>query len=286
MRLKIFSCHHLQPETTCNTEIFQSLVSNVQEPPDRSFMSDLSGINIADNNLYSELRHQYFVWKNLLKDYDYIGFEHYRRPFFIDTLPMVDLAAQFPAVWGLRLYFASNRAAALLPDPTVVAQYWDMRRSLDQEAMNEVKRVIGGYDIIVPRPNLENIKHQWEKYFADETLWNTMVESVNENSYFKTHPRLVFFEAHVCYFANMYIMRRDLLDEYLTFCFEALDFCRSRLTLRGRALGYFSERLFSFWFQQKRVETPSLRVLELPLLMQKPAGYNSRDPHNAAAPEV
>jgi hypothetical protein len=161
-----------------------------------------------------------------------------------------------------------------------------MRRSLDHDAMNELKRVIGGYDIIVPRPNLENIKHQWEKYFADETLWNTMVDSVNENSYFKTHPRLVFFEAHICYFANMYIMRGDLLDEYLTFCFEALEYCRSHLTLRGRALGYFSERLFSFWFQQKRVENPSLRVLELPLLMQKPAGDNSRDPRNAAAPEV
>ena len=87
MRLKIYACHHAVPEFTCNTEIFQTFVSNVPAPEDGSFMSDLDKINIAGDNLYSELRHQYFVWKNLLQDHDYVGFEHYRRPFFIDTLP-------------------------------------------------------------------------------------------------------------------------------------------------------------------------------------------------------
>jgi hypothetical protein len=36
--------------------------------------------------------------------------------------------------------------------------------------------------------------------------------------------------------------------------------------LTGRALGYFSERVFSFWLYQKRIEQPSLRVLEIPFL--------------------
>jgi len=58
MRLKIFSCHHLPPRFTCDTEIFQTLVSNLPAPEDGSFMSDLDGINIAGDNLYSELRHQ------------------------------------------------------------------------------------------------------------------------------------------------------------------------------------------------------------------------------------
>jgi hypothetical protein len=62
-------------------------------------------------------------------------------------------------------------------------------------------------------------------------------------------------------------MRSDLLNEYLTFCFEVLAFCQSRLELQGRALGFFAERLFSFWLYQKRIETPTLRVLELPFLM-------------------
>jgi hypothetical protein len=83
----------------------------------------------------------------------------------------------------------------------------------------------------------------------------------------------------------MYMMRSDLLDEYLTFCFEVLEFCRSRMTLRGRALGYFSERLFSFWLYQKRNDQPTLRVLELPFVMLTPTVW-SGDPRLAAKPEI
>jgi hypothetical protein len=61
------------------------------------------------------------------------------------------------------------------------------------------------------------------------------------------------------------------LKEYLNFCFEVLAFSQAKLALRGRALGYFSERLFSFWLYQKRIEVPMLRVLELPFVMYNPA---------------
>lgn len=63
MRLKIFSCHPRRPEFTCNTEIFQTLVSNLPAPDDGSFISDLAGINIAEDNHYAELRQQFFVWQ-------------------------------------------------------------------------------------------------------------------------------------------------------------------------------------------------------------------------------
>src|SRR6204780_4712463 len=119
MRLKIFSCHHLKPEFTCNTEIFQTLVSNLPEAEDGSFMSDLGNINIAGDNLYAELRHQFYVWKNLIEDYDYIGFEHYRRPFFIDPLPAVRLATDFPGLWEIRLFFAAFKDVGLWRDPGI-----------------------------------------------------------------------------------------------------------------------------------------------------------------------
>jgi hypothetical protein len=89
---------------------------------------------------------------------------------------------------------------------------------------------------------------------------------VKESRFFMDRRNYVSFELHRCYFANMYIMRRDLLDEYLTFCFEVLAICRARMALTGRALGYFSERVFSFWLCQKRIENPTLRVLELPFI--------------------
>ena len=185
MRLKVFSCHHLKPEFTCNTEIFQTLVSNIPEPEDGSFMSDLGGINIAGDNLYSELRHQYFVWKNLIADYDYVGFEHYRRPFFIDPLPSRTLAAEFPDLWDMRLFFAASNKLGLLRERDVFEQYLTMRRSLDVPAIARLEQWIGCYDIVVPRVHIQNIQQQWKSCFEDDIYWDTMVEGVIKSRFFE-----------------------------------------------------------------------------------------------------
>jgi hypothetical protein len=50
-----------------------------------------------------------------------------------------------------------------------------------------------------------------------------------------------------------------------------------QVPLTGRALGYFSERVFSFWLYQKRIEVPSLRVLELPFLFHDPSLDEAQD---------
>jgi hypothetical protein len=270
MRLKIFSCHHVRPEFTCNTEIFQTLVSNIPEPEDGSFMSDLGGVNIAGDNVYSEMRHQFYVWKNLIESYDYVGFEHYRRPFFIDPLPVDRLEDEFPAVLHLRLYFALSRHVGLRRNPDIFNQYLAMRRSLDAATIARLKTWIGGYDIIVPRPNIGNLEQQWKSCFKDDALWNTMVEGLINSRFFRARRNYIYLQMEVCYFANMYIIRSDLLEEYLDFCFEVLAFCQAKLALGGRGLGYFSERLFSFWLYQKRIEIPNLRMLELPFVMYNP----------------
>jgi hypothetical protein len=267
MRALLFSCHHLLPELTCNTEIFQTLVSNLPEPTDGSFISDLGGINIATDNLYSELRHQFYVWKNLIGSYDYVGFEHYRRHFFIDTLPVDQLVANYRDVGEMRLYFAAFNAVGIRRKPHIFEQYLAMRRSLVTTAITRLKAWLGSYDIIVPRPNIQNIERQWKSWFHDDIYWDTMVEGIIRSGLFSGRVNYLCFQLETCYFANMYIMRTDLLDEYLTFCFEVLEFCKTRLPLRERALGYFSERLFSFWLYQKRIEDPTLRVAELPFVM-------------------
>jgi len=271
MRLKIFNCHHRRPEFACNTEIFQTLVSNLPAPEDGFFMSDLGGINIAEKNHYSELRQQFFVWQNLVDRYDYIGFEHHRRRFFIDTLPADRLAKAFNNVWEMRLRFAACNNAGLRCEPEIFQEYLDMRRSLGTTAITQLKQWIGGYDLIVPRSNVGNVEQQWKGWLPDDTFWDTMVEGVNRSEVFRARPNLACFQLEVCYFANMYIMRSDLLNEYLTFCFEVLAFCQSRLELGRRAPGFFAERLFSFWLYQKRIESPTLRVLELPVLMLPPS---------------
>ncbi len=265
MRLKIFSCHHRLPQFTCNTAIFQTFVSNVPAPADGSFLSDLDAVNLANDNLYGELRHQYFVWKNLLDNYDYIGFEHYRRPFFIDPMTADALATRFPDIMTIRLYFAAFNVAGIRRDSKIFGHYLAMRRAFDREQIETVVDWIASYDVVVPKANNENIERQW-KQSHDTELWDVLVAGVRQSGFFDGRPNYVFFQLERCYFANMYIMRRELLDEYLRFCFDVLHYCRSQAALTGRALGYFSERVFSFWLYQKRVEQPSLKVLELPFL--------------------
>jgi hypothetical protein len=228
-------------------------------------MSDLGAVNLADDNLYGELRHQYFVWKNLLDDYDYIGFEHYRRPFFIDPMSAEVLAARFPDIMTIRLYFAAFNIAGMRRDSKVFGDYLAMRQSLDAGQIAKVVAWITSYDIVVPKANNENIERQW-KQSHDIDLWDVLVAGVRQSRFFDGRPNYVFFQLERCYFANMYVMRRELLDEYLNFCFDVLHYCRSQAALTGRALGYFSERVFSFWLYQKRIEQPTLRVLELPFL--------------------
>jgi hypothetical protein len=264
MRLKIFSCHHRKPEFSCNTEVFQTLVLNGPAPADGSFLSGRGGVDIADN-LCSELRHQFYVWKNLIEYYDYIGFEQARRVFFIDTLPAGQLASEFNDVWEMRLYFTAFRKAGLKRDSHDFLQYLAMRRSLDPAANEHLRQWVGNYDVIVPRPN--DIEQRWK----DEALWDTMVEGLNQSEVFRARPNAICLQMEVCYCDNMYIMRSDLLKEYLAFCFQVLAFCRSRLDLSGPAPGYVAEWLFSFWLYQKRIEVPTLRVLELPFVMLHPS---------------
>jgi hypothetical protein len=173
----------------------------------------------------------------------------------------------------MRLHFAAFNSVGLRCEPGMFKQYLDMRRLLGRVAIEQVKQWIGSYDIIVPRPNIGNIEHQWKAWLPEDIFWDIMVEGVNQSEMFRARPNQICFQLEVCYFANMYIMRSDLLNEYLTFCFEVLAFCQSRLEPQGRTPGFFAERLFSFWLYQKRIETPTLRVLELPFLMLNSSSY-------------
>ena len=157
-------------------------------------------------------------------------------------------------------------------NPVIFSQYLDMRRSLDADAVARLKTWIEwSHAISLSQGQTSgNIEKQWKDCIDDDVYWNTMIEGVVGSRFFKLRGNCILLQMEVCYFANMYIMRSDLLEEYLTFCFEVLAFCRSRLDLGERALGYFSERLFTFWLYQKRIENPMLRILELPFVMYHP----------------
>jgi hypothetical protein len=170
----------------------------------------------------------------------------------------------------IRLYFAAFNVAGMRRDSKAFGNYLAMRRGFEPGHIGHVVDWIGSYDIVVPKANNESIERQW-KQSHDAELWDVLVEAVSRSPFFDGRPNYISFQLERCHFANMYIMRRELLDEYLRFCFGVLADCRSKVALTGRALGYFSERVFSFWLYQKRVERPDLKILELPFLFHDPS---------------
>jgi hypothetical protein len=82
MKLKLYSCHHTFPESIVATDLFQTFVSGIATAGHPTLLSDVKGEGIPYDNRYSEMRHQYFAWKNLLAEVDYIGFEALQESVF------------------------------------------------------------------------------------------------------------------------------------------------------------------------------------------------------------
>jgi hypothetical protein len=267
MRLKIFSCHHVVPEHVLSTEIFQTIVSGIAAPDGSRIMSDLDGLNIAHDNDFSELRHQYYIWKNKLSEYDYVGFEHYRRPFLIDPFDVPAANALMPPLVQLRRHFHASPAWALVVDDRVLADYVALRAKFTQANISRICQWIGSFDIVAGVADREPIDEQW-RACHDASLWPEIVRLTKASPWLAGRECLMDFSLRNIYFRNMYILRAEIFDEYMGFCFDILFRMRDDLGIRSHRLyGYVSERLFSFFLHQKRVENSCLRTLELPVLV-------------------
>ena len=271
VRVKIFSCHHAVPARPARGGLFTSLVSGVRAAADGSYLGDLDGVNIAALNTHSEMRHQYFVWRNLLCHYDYVGFEHYRRPFFIDPLPVDDLEQRFPAVLGLRQWLAHDvQSVWRVVDPATADAYRDMRDGLDETVSARVAAWIATADVITLRPAAQALDAQWrETPLADR--WDDLVAAVRNTRYFASRACRVDFSLTGPVYCNMYILRAGLFADYMAFWADCMAYLQRRVGPGERILGHFAERVFNFWLYQKRIEQPLLRVRTLPHLLELPA---------------
>ena len=195
------------------------------------YPGDDTGENIsAKNPNYCELTGLYWAWKNL--DSEYIGLCHYRR------------------------YFAKSRILA--HDP------W--QRVLEY---SQAEKLLQKAPIILPRKR---------NYFI-ETNYSQYVHAHHEQDL--TETRRIIAEKHPQYLAaydrrmkkttghrfNMFIMRRDVLDEYCSWLFDILFELERRLDVSQyteydrRVFGFVAERLLDPW-----LETRNMTYTELPVV--------------------
>lgn len=181
-----------------------------------TFHGDNTGDNISKlNPYYNELTALYWGWKNL--DLDAMGLVHYRR------------------------YLSLNKAK-------------DLNRVLNKK---QTLDLLSQYDIILP---------QKRRYFVE----------TNESHYLHAHHKEPYWvlkkiihhdypayanafdnmaKATSAHMFNMFIMKKEPLDDYCTWMFEVLRKLDEHIDTSGyssyeqRALGFLSELLLDVWLE-------------------------------------
>ena len=197
--------------------------------PALPYTGDNTGENISEKNRnYCELTCLYWAWKNL--DADYLGLCHYRR------------------------YFSGKNFGSK----------WNRILSMEQAI-----KLLGHIPVLLPKKRIYFIETGYSQYahsLHEEDLVSTRAVLT------KKYPQFVpTFDATLKrttgHRFNMFIMRRDLLDQYCSWLFDVLFELERRLDISSyseyekRVFGFVAERLLDVW-----IETNHVPYWELPVL--------------------
>ncbi len=201
-----------------------------------NMLYDDNGINISEKNpYYCELTAQYWAWKNTQTDF--VGFLHHRRYFDFEKNKICD-AIHNPKI---RPYFICHA-----PDTETLTRI--CFTAADLERMTEQ------YDIIAPTAEniYETVTQQFNRCEKPKTNELSTVLNLIEQYYPQYNSAAWdYLNGKNAYFCNMFIMRRNLFDDYCTWLFdllERMDTLRSEQERSLRDDGKIAERLFGIYF--------------------------------------
>lgn len=224
-------------------------------------IGDNIGDNISkDNPRYNELSAQYWIWKHYQEvgDPDYVGFMHYRRHFlFNETLPMP------PITW------LNNGNVFIFPK--VCPQYMEY---LNDES---IKSYFPAFDCMVIKPyDIKNIKEKYERirdnYITlkeqEGRFYDIFLDVIKE-----LHPDYLeeieeFDNGTQMYLCNMFVMRKDLFEDYCEFLFSTLKEIDNRIdstnfsSAKSRFLGFLGEFVLSIYIFKLR-KNPNIKIKEM-----------------------
>ncbi len=203
---------------------------------DIGYQPDNEGENISSKNPYfCELTGLYWAWKNLKNDY--IGLSHYRRHFSQAKRVGKDVQSRINNV-------------------------------LTQE---EVDKILDDTDIILPKERkyyIENLYDHYKKTMYIEPLDET--RKIIEEKY----PQYIeeFDKLHTrtsAHLFNMFIMKRDILNQYCTWLFDILFELEKRIDVsqydafHARLFGRISERLLDIWINTNDLKYKEIKVIDI-----------------------
>lgn len=205
-------------------------------------LHDDDGENISfKNKYYCELTAQYWAWKN--DDADYYGFFHYRRYLSFN------LAEQQEDDWGSIVY--DNISDQALSEMNIEEEY--------------MENLISQYDIITttPRKLRNNSKHNnkatiYNQYAISSSQKKSdldlVIKIIGEKYPEFNESVKEYINSSKAYECNMYIMRKELFNDYCQWVFTILEEHEKRADLSNysveqfRVSGFLAERLFGIYY--------------------------------------
>ena len=205
-------------------EVYLPLHVGAEGKTDLGYTKDNTGDNISVKNPnYCELTGLYWAWKNLSADY--IGFVHYRRYFTCKEIRNIEL-----------------KKKQIL-------------------SLEEWKRLLSNNPVVVPdkrkyyiETNRSHYNHAHPSIGLDETE-----RIINEKCPEYSSAFTTVMDRTWAHMFNMFVMRRDLFQEYCQWLFGILFELEERLDIsefdayNSRVFGFVSERLLDVWLEKNRI---------------------------------
>ena len=201
---------------------------------DLGFQGDNSGENISTlNPYYCELTGLYWAWRNLACDY--LGLVHYRR------------------------YF------------TKMTKKYNESINIDDVILNryEIEELLENSEVIVPKRRKYYIETLYSHY--DHTFDGSHLDLARKMIEMKNPEYLSSFDKVMKqrsgYMFNMFIMKKELADDYFSWLFPILDSMYESIDLsdltdfEARLFGRVSEILFNVWLDKN-----DLKIKEIPFM--------------------
>lgn len=231
--VKIIVATHKKYTMPADNELYLPLHVGKLGKDSLGYIGDDTGDNISSKNkYYCELTGLYWAWKNL--DADYIGLCHYRRYF------------------SLRRKFGNYNINDVLN-------------------INEVSHILENNDVILPKLRKYYIENLYAHY-----KHTTYVEPLDEtrNIIKEKFPEyLIYFNriykrtsAHMF---NMFIMKKDILNDYCTWLFSILHELEKRTDIskyddfHARFYGRISELLLDVYIQKNNIKYKEVKVISI-----------------------
>lgn len=229
--IKIIIAAH-KPYKMPNDNVYLPVFVGSSGKEDIGFTRDDSGENISNKNkFYCELTGLYWAWKNL--DNQYIGLAHYRRHFAIKNIK-------------------KNKFLGLLSG-------------------EKASGILEKTDIIVPKKRnyyIESLYSHYAHTLHIETLSvaGEIIKEKYPEYYFEFKKLKTRKSAHMF---NMFVMKKELLDEYATWLFDILFELERKIdpqkydSFHARYLGRVSELLFDVWLYTKGYGFAEVKVVDM-----------------------